>query len=85
MTYSTALAPSALVRTWEPEYDAAEIRGKTKNADVRADARGAGTVVFENVGKTYSSSAGTVDALTNISLTIEAGSIFGIIGRSGAG
>ncbi|MGI2033875.1 methionine ABC transporter ATP-binding protein [Rhizobium panacihumi] len=40
---------------------------------------------FETLGKTYHSSAGTVDALKDITIDIEAGSIFGIIGRSGAG
>ena len=45
----------------------------------------AGTVAFEGVGKTYHSSAGPVHALQGISLDIPAGSIFGIIGRSGAG
>ncbi|MDZ5458759.1 methionine ABC transporter ATP-binding protein [Azohydromonas lata] len=45
----------------------------------------AGTVRFEQVGKTYPSSAGPVRALSGISLDIPAGSIFGIIGRSGAG
>ncbi len=47
--------------------------------------RRAGTVTFEQVGKTYLSSAGEVQALQDISLSIPAGSIFGIIGRSGAG
>ena len=47
--------------------------------------RGAGTVRFDGVGKTYSSSAGTVRALEGIDLDIRAGEIFGIIGRSGAG
>ncbi len=45
----------------------------------------AGSVRFEQVGKTYRSSAGPVQALEGISLDIRAGSIFGIIGRSGAG
>jgi D-methionine transport system ATP-binding protein len=47
--------------------------------------RQAGTVRFENIGKTYHSSAGPVHALQDISLAIPAGSIYGIIGRSGAG
>lgn len=40
---------------------------------------------FERLGKTYHSSAGRVDALKDITIDIPAGSIFGIIGRSGAG
>lgn len=47
--------------------------------------RKAGTVRFESLGKTYVSSAGQVQALTDIDLDIRAGEIFGIIGRSGAG
>ncbi|SDN64660.1 D-methionine transport system ATP-binding protein [Methylobacterium phyllostachyos] len=50
-----------------------------------ADRRGAGTVRFEDVSKTYRSAAGEVRALDRISLDIPAGAIFGIIGRSGAG
>lgn len=46
---------------------------------------GAGTVSFRQVGKVYRSSAGEVPALQNITLDIAPGSIFGIIGRSGAG
>ncbi|WP_151717318.1 methionine ABC transporter ATP-binding protein [Gemmobacter serpentinus] len=45
----------------------------------------AGTVRFEGLGKTYTSSAGEVQALSDINLEIEAGEIYGIIGRSGAG
>lgn len=45
----------------------------------------AGSVVFERIGKTYHSSAGPVHALQDIDLSIPSGSIFGIIGRSGAG
>lgn len=40
---------------------------------------------FEALGKAYHSSAGRVDALKDITIDIPAGSIFGIIGRSGAG
>ncbi|THJ32119.1 ATP-binding cassette domain-containing protein [Lampropedia aestuarii] len=42
-------------------------------------------VSFQSVGKVYQSSAGAVHALDDITLDIPAGSIFGIIGRSGAG
>ena len=45
----------------------------------------AGSVRFEALGKRYHSSAGEVNALSAIDLDIPAGSIFGIIGRSGAG
>lgn len=44
-----------------------------------------GAVVFRNLSKVYESSAGKVAALSDIDLEIPAGSIFGIIGRSGAG
>ena len=42
-------------------------------------------IVIENVNKTYHSKYGEVNALKNISLSIESGDIFGIIGMSGAG
>ena len=45
----------------------------------------AGSVAFRNLSKIYQSSAGAVPALQDIDLDIEPGSIFGIIGRSGAG
>ena len=44
-----------------------------------------GTVAFEQLSKVYTASHGPVAALQDISLDIAAGSIFGIIGRSGAG
>ncbi|MVA19309.1 ATP-binding cassette domain-containing protein [Agrobacterium vitis] len=47
--------------------------------------QGTGSVVFENLSKIYTSSAGPVHALKDISVNVPAGSIFGIIGRSGAG
>lgn len=42
-------------------------------------------IVIENVCKTFLTKDGTVDALKNISLSIESGDIYGIIGMSGAG
>jgi D-methionine transport system ATP-binding protein len=44
-----------------------------------------GSIVFENIEKTYLSSTGPVHALQDISLTVPTGAIYGIIGRSGAG
>ncbi len=45
------------------------------------------TLVIElkNVSKTFDSGKGEVDALKNVSLTIQDGDIYGIIGMSGAG
>jgi D-methionine transport system ATP-binding protein len=45
----------------------------------------AGSVRFEQIGKVYHSSASPVNALEDINLDVPAGSILGIIGRSGAG
>lgn len=42
-------------------------------------------ICFEHVGKTFDSKAGKVEALRDISLTIEDGDVFGVIGFSGAG
>lgn len=42
-------------------------------------------IEFQNVYKTFSSKNGTVDAVKNVSLKIEKGDIFGVIGFSGAG
>ena len=42
-------------------------------------------IEIENLSKTFHISDGTVDALKNVSLKIEDGDIFGIIGMSGAG
>ncbi len=42
-------------------------------------------IVIENVCKTFSTKDGKVEALKNISLSIESGDIYGIIGMSGAG
>ncbi len=42
-------------------------------------------ITLENVSKTYHTKDGVVQALKDVSLTIERGDIFGIIGMSGAG
>ena len=42
-------------------------------------------IKIENVCKSFLSKDGNVDALKNVSLTIESGDIYGIIGMSGAG
>ncbi|ADX47053.1 Phosphonate-transporting ATPase [Paracidovorax avenae ATCC 19860] len=72
----TGVAASAAVPSF-PGADAAPA------ADGTAAPRG--TVALRGVGKIYASPAGDVAALQEIDLDIPAGSIFGIIGRSGAG
>ena len=42
-------------------------------------------IEIKNLGKVYPSKKGDFAALKNISLTIEDGDVFGIIGLSGAG
>ena len=42
-------------------------------------------IEIKNLSKVFQTSDGKVDALKNISLTIEDGDIYGIIGMSGAG
>lgn len=42
-------------------------------------------IVIENLSKTFVSRDGTVEALKNVSLSVERGDIYGIIGMSGAG
>ena len=42
-------------------------------------------IVVENLSKTFLSKDGTVEALKNVSLSINSGDIYGIIGMSGAG
>ena len=42
-------------------------------------------IELKHVSKTYDSGSGGVDALKDVSLTIEDGDIYGIIGMSGAG
>ena len=42
-------------------------------------------IELKNVSKTFDSGTGEVDALKNVSLTIDDGDIYGIIGMSGAG
>ncbi|MBO9537032.1 ATP-binding cassette domain-containing protein [Herbaspirillum sp.] len=68
-----------------PPADPAQRRAPQAALAESAPARGQGAVAFRAVGKTYQSSAGPVQALDAIDLDIAPGSIFGIIGRSGAG
>ena len=42
-------------------------------------------ILIENVSKTFVTKDGTVEALKDVSLEIESGDIYGIIGMSGAG
>ncbi len=42
-------------------------------------------ITLQNIGKTFSTSDGHVEALKNVSLTVQDGDIYGIIGMSGAG
>lgn len=42
-------------------------------------------IEFKNVNKEYTHKGKTINALSNINLTIEAGEVFGVVGQSGAG
>lgn len=42
-------------------------------------------IEFSHLNKTFVSRAGRVEALKDVSLTVEDGDIFGVIGFSGAG
>ena len=42
-------------------------------------------IELRNISKSFETAAGTVRALDDVSLTIETGEVFGIIGESGAG
>ena len=44
-----------------------------------------GIIEVQNLSKTFETDDGKVEALQNISLSIQAGDIYGIIGMSGAG
>ena len=44
-----------------------------------------GIIQLENVSKTFQTHGGVIEALKNVTLDIEAGDIYGIIGMSGAG
>lgn len=65
---------------------AATATGASRTAGGAAEVRSPrGAVSLRGVSKTYASPAGEVAALRDIDLDIPAGSVFGIIGRSGAG
>lgn len=65
--------------------DTATCRADAANGAGAGGGQGAGSVAFRNLGKVYRQPSGEVPALAGIELDIPAGSIFGIIGRSGAG
>jgi D-methionine transport system ATP-binding protein len=65
------------------EQGLCDVETREPAAGRRGEARG--SVVFDNVSKIYPSPAGPVQALQGIDLSVPSGSIFGIIGRSGAG
>ncbi len=71
------LAPDSLVRDF--------CRPEAEQASTPTAASASPAVVFDRVGKVYRSPSGPVRALHDIDLSIKRGSIFGIIGRSGAG
>lgn len=75
------LAQPGAVRALAPSRPQAD----PHSAAVPCAVGAAGTVSFRQVGKVYRSSAGEVPALQDITLDVAPGSIFGIIGRSGAG
>ncbi len=78
MTSTLTLPAGARVRTGAARAPAA--------ADTLAAPHpAAGSVAFRDIGKVYVTASGRVTALEAISLDIPAGSVFGIIGRSGAG
>lgn len=68
-----------------PRGAAVQDAAASRRAPPESEPARKGSVVFENVEKTYRSSAGEVHALKGISLAVAPGSVYGIIGRSGAG
>ncbi|UJB64090.1 ATP-binding cassette domain-containing protein [Acidovorax sp. YS12] len=82
---SDTLTARRMLAGWGGLPGRVQAAGARGSAPAPAAPRGAGAVAFRGVAKTYRSSAGTVQALDAISLEIAPGSIFGIIGRSGAG
>ena len=86
-TLGWALNRQAVARPAAARTAPAERRDALANAPAAAHAAdpAVGSVVFEGVGKRYRTAAGEVPALSDIDLVVRAGSICGIIGRSGAG
>lgn len=85
--YSLALR-QGLEATDSPELLSSlpsSLKPTTQHSHQKQLSKGAGAVAFRDLAKVYHSSTQPVYALQDINLDIPAGSIFGIIGRSGAG
>lgn len=82
MSHSYAARVADLGSTGVEQPEASAVSSQRANAGQQ---HAVDAVRFENLAKVYQSSAGPVYALQDINLEIPAGSIFGIIGRSGAG
>jgi D-methionine transport system ATP-binding protein len=73
------LAPASPIRRFHRSQPEPQSASPTTAADTSL------AVIFDNVGKVYRSPSGPVHALHDIDLSVPRGSVFGIIGRSGAG
>ncbi|AHG62145.1 methionine ABC transporter ATP-binding protein [Advenella mimigardefordensis] len=87
MTYTTALSNNRFRLDIQDSSvpQTLPVPDETDAGNAAAAQTTGGTVTFDKVSKTYHASGGVVHALQDISLHIPAASIFGIIGRSGAG
>nr|WP_234825396.1 ATP-binding cassette domain-containing protein [Agrobacterium pusense] len=86
MTMNSAFFDAPVEGRFKRSAHAHEEAGAATTPSLSRGGGASGTIIrFEALGKTYHSSSGRVDALKDITIDIPAGSIFGIIGRSGAG